>query len=142
MHCVQLSWATGSAIKAHASNHSLLRRGRKLGSALPTAIAGEDTDVCANRPARNVVYAGVKLPNLLIEAVFRSRRARLPTDVTLVTQLSADRCVAHFAVMWPGATCRMSVTLCAGTCKTRNYMLARCCAGCTCWKHNALPGAA
>ena len=64
---------------------------RGLDSLPQSEAAEEKPRVCANAPARGVVYNGAKLPDLLIEAEYRSRQTRSPTDITLVTQLSADR---------------------------------------------------
>ena len=87
---LQLLCAAGSA-DALAGGHHLLEWGRKFTGSLRIGEAADSTDTCADNPARGVVHGGVRLPDLLVEAVFNSKAARSPRDVTLVTQLSANR---------------------------------------------------
>ena len=49
---------------------------------------------CPNAPKPGFTYGRVRLPDLRVQAVFRSGRPRSANDITIVTQCSVDRCPA------------------------------------------------
>lgn len=68
---------------------------------------------CPDSPTERFTYGRVRLPNLKVEATYRSQRPRAPTDITLVTQCSVDRLpmlreqcrtwmgITSVAIYWP-----------------------------------------
>ncbi|KAK9823334.1 hypothetical protein WJX72_002012 [[Myrmecia] bisecta] len=78
-------------------------------------VASPATDMatCANKPVHSATYGRVRLPNLKVEAVFKSARPHADTEITIITQCSVDRLymlesqcatwggVTSAAVYWP-----------------------------------------